>query len=185
MKTFKVCDSKNGYCHTLKLYVGDEGLQMSPFGKTHDLATSLMAPFANQGYSVYMDNFYTSPYLYYNLGKLGIRATGTSRSRKGYPKDFFGTKLNLKDKGNSVPYFPSPLLSEATQRKFQRLCVVCNPAERKIDANKGETRRRPGRTTMYKCSECNKALCVYPCFELFHTHNDYEKENKTMYFENS
>ena len=104
MKTFKVCDSKNGYCHTLKLYVGDEGLDVSPFGKTHDLVMTLMAPFANQGYSVYMDNFYTSPYLFYNLGKLGITATGTSRQRKGYPKDFYGTKLNLKEKGGSVHY---------------------------------------------------------------------------------
>ena len=74
------------------------------------------------------------------------------------------------------PHFPSPLLSEATHRKIQRHCVVCNPAERKIDATKGETRRRPGKTTTYQCIKCNEALCVYPCFELFHTHKDYEKE---------
>ena len=66
MKTFKVCESKNG-CHIkviiniLKVikYIGDEGLQVSPFGKTRDLVMTM--PFANQGYSVYMDNFYTSP----------------------------------------------------------------------------------------------------------------------------
>ena len=311
----------------LKLYVGDEGLQVSPFGKTHDLVMSLMALFANQGYSVYMDNFYTSPYLFYNLGKLGIKATGASRPRKGYPKDFYATMLNLKEKGNSIryfysndmmamrivdrkivtflstehnstlintgkvdretkepilkpevmnyynqfmggvnlndqlakysafnhrsckwwkkvffrllnlamvnayvlyrewqksmgknlrqvkfrhnvikgiiseklarkvsgrksvehlrliePHFPSPLLSEATQRKIQRHCVVCNPTERKIDATKGETRRRPGRTTTYQCKSVMKP-CVYIHALNFFIHT--LPENKTMYFENS
>ena len=38
-------------------------------------------------------------------------------------------------------HFPSPLLSEATQRKIQRHCVVCNPAERALLARNGDSQR--------------------------------------------
>ncbi len=320
LKTFKVCDSKNGYCHTFQLFVGDEGLEVSPFGKTHDLVMTLMAPFANKGYSVYMDNFYTSPYLFYNLKKIGITATGTSKPRKGYPKALFDTKLRLKDKGASVVYtynnemlamrvvdrkvvtflttehnaclvntgklhrqtkeaivkpdvmneynkfmggvdlndqlakysafnrrsckwwkkvffrllnlvmvnayvlyrdwqksmgkdvknlrqvtfrqniikaiiaeklnktvcvrnsvahlrlveshYPNKLFSDSTLKNIQRHCVVCNPAEKRL----GATSRRPGKTTTFHCPKCNVALCAVPCFELYHTYSDYERE---------
>ena len=54
------------------------------------------------GYSVYMDNYYTSPYLFYHLNRWDILATGTSRPRKGYPKNLMVKKL--KEKGDAVDF---------------------------------------------------------------------------------
>ena len=48
----------------------------------------------------------------------------------------------------------------------RRQCVVCSD------------RRREGwkRTeTMYTCKQCNKSMCVVPCFEIFHTYTDYKR----------
>ena len=68
IKTFKLGDSTNGYCCSFDIYVGQTGNQtVSKYGKTYDLVMSLLQNYKKQGYIVYMDKFYTSPYLFYNL----------------------------------------------------------------------------------------------------------------------
>lgn len=49
-----------------------------------------------------------------------------------------------------------------------RLCIVCSKACRQA-----EGRKRPGRQTSYECGQCNVALCKEPCFEIYHTKQDY------------
>ena len=44
-----------------------------------------------------MDNWYSSPYLYYNLRMLDTGATGTCRPRKGFPPNFMKKKLPSKE----------------------------------------------------------------------------------------
>ena len=102
LKTFKVCDSSNGYCFSCDLYVGAETDEVSAFGKVHDNVLNMLVPFAHLGYSVHMDNFYTLPFLFHHLKIWNILATGTSRNRKGYPKDLWAKKL--KEKGDSVSF---------------------------------------------------------------------------------
>ena len=101
LKVKQQCVTRATVIVTFWLYVGDEGLDVSPFGKTRDLVMGLMAPFAD-GYSLYMDNFYTSPYLFFNLNKLGIKATGTSSPRKGYISSLFCTIVVFCIIGKSV-----------------------------------------------------------------------------------
>ena len=81
---------------TVLTFVGEEGNDISPFGKVHDTVINLLAPFSYMGYNVYMDNYYTSPYLFYHLNRWDILATGTSRQRKGYPKNLMLKKLKEK-----------------------------------------------------------------------------------------
>ena len=83
LKTFKLCDSSNGCCSQIEMYVGNEGREISDFGKTHDLVCRLAVPFANKGYSLYIDNFYSSPFLFHHLQQWSISATGTFRKRRG------------------------------------------------------------------------------------------------------
>uniref|UniRef100_A0A1B6FUV6 PiggyBac transposable element-derived protein 4 C-terminal zinc-finger domain-containing protein n=1 Tax=Cuerna arida TaxID=1464854 RepID=A0A1B6FUV6_9HEMI len=52
---------------------------------------------------------------------------------------------------------PTP---EGQTRKLQRKCYVC--ANTKL-----QPKRR--KDTTFECTECNVGLCVYPCFETFHT----------------
>ena len=92
IKTFKLCDSTNGYCCSFDIYVGETGNQtVSKHGKTYDLVMSLLENYKKQGY---MDNFYTSPYLFYNLKVLeGTGACATARPRKGLPIEIVKTKF--------------------------------------------------------------------------------------------
>ena len=64
-----------------------------------------------------MDNYYTSPYLFYHLNRWDILATGTSRPRKGYPKNLMVKKL--KEKGDAVDfnYYVSMNLLRIMDRK--------------------------------------------------------------------
>ena len=49
---------------------------------------TLVEPFHNKGYDLYVDRFYTSPLLASELSKVGITVTGTVQSnRRGLPKD--------------------------------------------------------------------------------------------------
>ena len=73
-------------------------------------------------------------------------------------------------------HFPAKIATEHAECKKQnptRLCVVCNPAERQILQAIGQKRRRPGKETRYMCKQCNVSLCIEPCFELYHTKQEY------------
>ena len=70
--------------------------------------------------------------------------------------------------------FISKIPQVGENRRVARRCEVCVPAERKLDAKAGQKRKRAGRETAYECGKCGKSVCVTPCFELYHTHLDYE-----------
>ncbi|XP_033740586.1 piggyBac transposable element-derived protein 4-like [Pecten maximus] len=64
--------------------------------------------------------------------------------------------------------------SPSTGRKAHasRKCIVCGPAETDLfrSQHPGETVPKScGRMTCFQCKQCQVALCVEPCFELFHT----------------
>ncbi|KAG8270893.1 hypothetical protein J6590_074879 [Homalodisca vitripennis] len=50
-------------------------------------------------------------------------------------------------------------LSLSCRRKLKR-CFVCS------NTTRGERNRKE---TAYECTKCEAALCVYPCFEQYHT----------------
>ena len=77
--------------------------------------------------------------------------------------------LRLSDK-----HFLGKIPIPAGKKKATRNCVVCNPGERKMYKNKNiKPPNRPGRESIYFCKQCEVALCVVPCFELYHSHQDY------------
>ena len=60
-------------------------------GATYDVVMRLMDPFLNQGYKLYLDNFYTSPTLFMDLWRKKTDACGSwdsttseKRSRHSY-----------------------------------------------------------------------------------------------------
>ena len=77
MKTFKLVDSTNNYCLKFKLYVAIDEPSTSEFRKTHDLVVRLLQEYIGKSYIIFMDNFYSSPYLFYELKKIQTGAVGT------------------------------------------------------------------------------------------------------------
>ena len=60
---------------------------ISEKGATYDVVMRLMEDYKDQGYVVYLDNYYSSPVLFNDLFRNGISACGTVRvNRKGLPK---------------------------------------------------------------------------------------------------
>ena len=81
------------------LYVGqtDVAPPVSKYGKTHDLVISLLKMYTRKGYIVYMDNYYSSSYLFHNLLFKNTAACGTIHiPRKGLPKDICTGKFKKR-----------------------------------------------------------------------------------------
>ena len=55
-------------------------------------------------------------------------------------------------------------------------CFVCNVSREAVsDAGLGDS-YKPQKFTSYWCSICKHALCIDPCFRLYHTKEDYTSE---------
>ena len=58
--------------------------------------------------------------------------------------------------------------------KISRACVVCSTSERKLMSLQGMViHKRPGRESSFECVGCSSALCVTPCFRIYHTCADF------------
>ena len=106
IKTFTLRDSTNGYCCSFDIHVGETGNQtVSKYRKTYDLVMSFLENYKKQGYTVYMDNFYTSPYLFDNLKVLeATGACGTIRPRKGLPIEIVKAKFKQRGEYKCMTY---------------------------------------------------------------------------------
>ena len=97
MKTFKLVDSTNNYCLKFKLYVAIDEPSTSEFRKTHDLVVRLLQEYIGKSYIIFMDNFYSSLYLFYELKKIQTGAVGTLHTtRKGVCKGIRDAVLKKK-----------------------------------------------------------------------------------------
>ena len=55
-------------------------------------------------------------------------------------------------------------------------CFLCNVSREALsDAGLGDS-YKPKKFTSYWCSICKRALCIDPCFRLYHTQKDYTSE---------
>jgi hypothetical protein len=71
IKAYMVSDSSNGDVSKVKLYTGKSLTGHSFNGVTYDLVMDMMRGFFDKRYSLYSDNYYTSPQLVWDLFQLG------------------------------------------------------------------------------------------------------------------
>ena len=101
-KLWCLCDSHNGYTSAFSVYRGKRGEVRSGNGLGYDVVMKLITEYLSQGYSLYVDNFYTSPTLISDLYSLGVHVTGTlDSSRIGVHKEV--SLLKKKFSSQSVP----------------------------------------------------------------------------------
>ncbi|XP_053473467.1 piggyBac transposable element-derived protein 4 [Ictalurus furcatus] len=86
-KLFVLADSRNGYTSNFSIYQG-RGQSRSGKGLSYDTVMDLLTSSSlGTGYHVYMDNFYTSPALFWDLHKNRYGACGTIwENRIGFSK---------------------------------------------------------------------------------------------------
>lgn len=90
MKLYALCESKSGYTCKLIIYNSK---------KTESIIEMLKRLTSNcHGFNhhLYMDNFYSSAYLFTEMSKFNIYCCGTLRDNRGGPRDFKKTIYKLK-----------------------------------------------------------------------------------------
>jgi hypothetical protein len=101
------------------------------------------------------------------------------RSEQGLPQ----TLLPGRPKSEQLERLTGRHFPKKVEGNRGRTCAVCNPAMRDILDAVGQKRKRPGHESRYMCGQCNVVLCVVPCFELYHTKQDYILAYKRYYAE--
>ena len=81
------------------MYTGKDTSAMPEIGLAHTVTKSLLTGFEGKGYTLYMDNFYSSVPLFQELRVMKIGACGTVRSnRKDLPKELKKVKLKCGER---------------------------------------------------------------------------------------
>ena len=65
-------------------------------------------------------------------------------------------------------HFPSPIGKMSTQSGSKK-CSVCNFGKKAIISKGYKGVQLPRKLTSYMCNSCNVPLCIYPCFQFYHT----------------
>ncbi|XP_029183653.1 piggyBac transposable element-derived protein 4-like isoform X3 [Acropora millepora] len=147
IKLWVLADSLNGYTIDFNVYIGKVvGQEVSAKGLGYDVVMQLMNPYFDQGYHLYVDNFYTSVTLFKDLFARGVGATGTIReTRRDFPENLKDSKqwAKGKDKG-SVRWGRDPpclALQWLDNKVVSMLTTIDNANVRKQVTRKAKTAR--------------------------------------------
>ncbi|XP_068098218.1 piggyBac transposable element-derived protein 4-like [Hyperolius riggenbachi] len=106
IKLYKICESATGYTWAFRIYEGKDS-QLEPPGCPPYMGTNgkvvwdLISPFLNNGYHLYVDNYYTSIPLFKHLFSQKTLACGTLRTnRKGLPQSLIKKRLEKGETEN-------------------------------------------------------------------------------------
>ena len=70
----------------------------------HDLIMKLLSSYLNKGYVIHVDNFYTSPYLFYNLLSLKTHACGTACPQNSLLQEIAPAKFKVRGQSITMNY---------------------------------------------------------------------------------
>lgn len=96
IKFYKLCESSSGYCCGFKIYTGQDSAaaQNDKFGASGSVVQNLASHILNKGYTLFLDNWYSSPNIFEYLLQNDTNAIGTARpDRKNMPKELRTLKL--------------------------------------------------------------------------------------------
>ncbi|XP_060739707.1 piggyBac transposable element-derived protein 4-like [Tachysurus vachellii] len=86
LRVWMLCDSRSGYCHRTRLYVGKPSDDATASTVGHRVVTSLVRGLERRYHHLFMDSFFTSVPLLQRLLQDGLYACGpTNPNRRGYP----------------------------------------------------------------------------------------------------
>lgn len=101
-KLWVLADSETGYTVQFSVYTGKREAP-SARGLAFDVVTRLCKDYLDQGYVVFLDNFYTSTNLFIHLLERRTLACGTTRKdRRGFPVELKDTNWEKKAKRGDV-----------------------------------------------------------------------------------
>ena len=83
IKIYKICESLSGYCLGFSIYTGKKPDQAATQGilSSEAIVIELMEPYLQNGHTVFVDNWYTSPSLFLNLAGKKNKCSRDSKSQ--------------------------------------------------------------------------------------------------------
>ncbi|KAM3940653.1 LOW QUALITY PROTEIN: piggyBac transposable element-derived protein 4-like [Leptodactylus fuscus] len=99
VKMYKLCESASGYTYRFRIYQGKDTKIDPPecpsfLRVSAKIVWDLLHPLLDQGYHLYLDNFYTSVALFNSLASRNTAVCGTVRkNQRGLPKTLLGQTL--------------------------------------------------------------------------------------------
>ena len=98
IKVFVLADAKNGYVYRMQIYTGKNSSLDSDVGLCSRAVLELVDGSEHTDPSVFIDNYYTSPWLFLKLYDNGVNACGTA-------KKYFPTQLDVSTKDVDSRYY--------------------------------------------------------------------------------
>lgn len=144
IKFYKLCESKTGYCLSFKIYTGNSGDNQNLGNKDLNVSETVVKELSqliiNKGYTLFLDNWYSSPKIFEFLLTHDTNAIGTVRSnRKNMPKDL--TELKLKKGERGARSSRGILALKWSDRKDVYLLSTKHANEQMTDTGKKTIRR--------------------------------------------
>lgn len=107
IKFYKLCGSKSGYYLSFKMYTGDsQSSSADDFDTSENVVKELSKLILDKSYTLYLDNWYSSPKIFEYLLTRDINAIGTVRkngkNRKSMPKELTEMKLKKGETGETA-----------------------------------------------------------------------------------
>ncbi|XP_072140441.1 piggyBac transposable element-derived protein 4-like [Dermacentor andersoni] len=141
-KLWVLADSQTGYSVQFYVYAGKRETA-SASGLAFDVVTQLCDKYINQGYIIYMDNFYTSASLFAHLLNRKTLACGTTRKdRRCFPSELKDVSWEKKAKRGDVRWLRrnNILYLQWKDRKVVHMMSTAHTANRHVTATRKERR---------------------------------------------
>ncbi len=86
-------------------------------------------------------------------------------------------KKNQNPKRLKERHFIQPIPHSLMHRRSKPSvnCAVCNFTKNQLAKLGYGARNLPRKSTSYMCKQCKIPVCIYPCFEIYHTLPEYRK----------
>ena len=167
LKTYCLCDSKNGYLHNMAPYTGESN-------DLDSTVTGLLGDLSSKGYHLYMDNFYNQVERTEMLRSSGTHVCGTLRRHRGEPLVL--NKIVRHKDGVMVLYWRNKKIVRMVNTIHPHDTITIKERKKGKGAQMFEKQKpvcvhqsdRQRKSTTWMCSKCQVALCV-ECFFVWHT----------------
>ncbi|TNN28104.1 PiggyBac transposable element-derived protein 4 [Liparis tanakae] len=129
LTVWMLCDSRSGYCHRAKMYIGKPGEDEVAASLGHRVVTSLVRGLERQYHHLFMDGFFTSVPLLQRLLRDGLYACGpTQPGRKGYPEVLRPRNVGKLSQGEFYQCQRGNLVATVTRDVKVVTCLSTNSA---------------------------------------------------------
>ncbi|XP_070388820.1 piggyBac transposable element-derived protein 4-like [Dermacentor albipictus] len=144
-KLWVLADPLTGYTVQFAVYTGKRE-QPGPHGLAFDVVCQLCAEHFDQGYKIFMDNFYTSTHLFSHLLDRKTLACGTTRKdRRGFPVELKDTRWEKKAQRGEIRWLRDEeiLYLQWKDRRVVNMMSTMHTANETVTAKR---RQRSGST---------------------------------------